>query len=102
MSDFKIDEIRRQLLDITPGVKSSSEPSEDGKSFSDVLGEAVEQVNQEQVDAENKVKDFVAGNGPSLHETLISLEKADVSFKMMMQVRNKLLDAYSEIMRTQV
>jgi flagellar hook-basal body complex protein FliE len=101
MSEIRIDDIRRQLLDIgrmdKPGQQAEPE-----KSFNDVLSDAVTKVNAEQVEAQEKIGQYVSGTGPSLHETLISLEKADVSFRMMMQVRNKLMDAYTEIMRTQV
>ncbi len=101
MSEIRIEDIRRELLDIgrldKPGQQAEPE-----KSFTDVLSEAVSNVNAEQLQNQKTVEQYVAGTGPSLHETLISLEKADVSFRMMMQVRNKLMDAYSEIMRTQV
>lgn len=101
MSEIRIEDIRRQLLEVGR-IDRSSQQSESQQSFTEVLSEAVSKVNSEKVMAEQKVEQYVAGNGPSLHETLISLEKADVSFRMMMQVRNKLMDAYSEIMRTQV
>ncbi len=101
MDEIKLEDIRRQLLNINRIDKPAQQP-EPEKSFTEVLSEAVKKVNSEQKEAEQKVEQYVAGNGPSLHETLISLEKADVSFRMMMQVRNKLMDAYSEIMRTQV
>lgn len=101
MSEIRIDDIRRQLLDIGR-LEKSGQQAETEKSFTEFLSEAVSKVNNEKIQAEEKVEQFAAGAGPSLHETLISLEKADVSFRMMMQVRNKLMDAYSEIMRTQV
>lgn len=101
MPEIKIEDIRRELLDITRPDKPGRQ-IEPEKSFTDVLSEAVSKVNDEQLAAQQKVEQYVSGSGPSLHETLISLEKADVSFRMMMQVRNKLMDAYSEIMRTQV
>ncbi|MCP5106252.1 MAG: flagellar hook-basal body complex protein FliE, partial [bacterium] len=48
------------------------------------------------------IQNYVSGKETSLHNTLISLEKAEVSFKLMMQVRSKLMDAYQQIMRTSV
>jgi len=101
MGEIRIEDIRRELFDISR-LDKSPQQAESEKSFSEVLSEAVSNVNTEQLDAQKKVEQYVAGSGPSLHETLISLEKADVSFRMMMQVRNKLMDAYNEIMRTQV
>ncbi len=105
MADIKIDDIRRQLADIS--VKSRIQagpesPQSPGQGFSQMLETAMGDINQEQVAAEQKVTDFISGKEPSLHNTLIALEKADVSFKLMMQVRGKLLEAYQEIMRTGV
>lgn len=106
MSDIKIDDIRRQLEDI--GIKShlKDSPQTDkagaGQSFSDILKNAVEGVNDDQLKGEQSIKDFMAGKETSLHNTLLSLEKAEISFKLMMQVRGKLMEAYQQIMRTSV
>lgn len=74
----------------------------DGKTFSDVLRDSVSQVNQDQVQADKAIKELVAGRTKNIHETLLAVERADSSLKLMMQVRNKVLDAYREIMRMQV
>jgi len=101
MGDIKIDDIRRQLEDIS--FKSNlNEPQNNGIDFSKVLENAISNVNENEINAENSINNFVSGKETSLHNTLIALEKADVSFKLMMQVRNKLMEAYSEIMRTSV
>ena len=60
------------------------------------------QVNLDQHQADHAIKEMVAGRSKNLHETLLAVEKADSSLKLMMQVRNKVLDAYREIMRMQV
>lgn len=73
-----------------------------GKSFGEYLNESIEEVNKLQQEADKAIEDLAAGRNASLHETMIALEKADVSFKLMMQVRNKIIDAYHEIMRMQV
>jgi flagellar hook-basal body complex protein FliE len=65
---------------------------EDLKSFS-------KQVNQELQEADKMVQDFAAGKDYRLHEIMIATEKAGLSFKLLMQVRGKLLEAYKEIMR---
>jgi flagellar hook-basal body complex protein FliE len=59
-------------------------------------------VNQDQVQADRAIKELVAGRGKNIHETMLAVERADTSLKLMMQVRNKVLDAYREIMRMQV
>ena len=77
-------------------------PLPEGKTFSDVLHKSVETVNQDQVEANKAISELVAGRSKNIHETMLTIERADTSLKMMMQVRNKILDAYREIMRMQV
>lgn len=108
MSDIKIDDIRRQLEDI--GVKSHLNDRQQtdktgagsGQRFSDILKNAVDGVNDDQLKGQQAIKDFMSGKETSLHNTLLSLEKAEISFKLMMQVRGKLMEAYQQIMRTSV
>ncbi len=101
MSDIKIDDIRRQLDDIT--LRSTvNEKQNDGEQFTSVLEKVINKVDGDHKEGEKAVQNFVSGKDTNLHSTLISLEKADISFKLMMKVRGKLMDAYHEIMRTQV
>jgi flagellar hook-basal body complex protein FliE len=100
MADIRIDDIRRQLTEINLKAKLDAEPATEGKSFSDVLQNAITDVNSDQVKAEQSMQNYITGKETSLHGTMLALEKADISFRMMMQVRNKLLDAYNEIMRS--
>lgn len=80
-----------------------SGPSEgQGKTFSDVLKDSVEKANLYQNQADTAIKELVAGRNKNIHETMLTVERADTSLKLMMQVRNKILDAYREIMRMQV
>jgi flagellar hook-basal body complex protein FliE len=73
-----------------------------GKSFSSILKDSVEKVNEMQVQADTSIKELVAGRTKNIHETMLTIERADTSLKLMMQVRNKILDAYKEIMRMPV
>ena len=70
--------------------------------FSKMLDESINHVNKDQLEANAAVKDLVAGRTKNIHEALLALEKADLSMKLMMQVRNKALEAYKEVMRMQV
>jgi len=72
------------------------------KTFSAVLHDSFAKVNQNQVDADRAIKELVSGRTKNVHETMLAVERADASLKLMMQVRNKVLDAYREIMRMQV
>ncbi len=79
-----------------------SDVKHNAKTFSDMLKNSVEQVNEEQVKADTAMKELVSGRTKNVHETMLTVERADVSLKLMMQIRNKVLDAYKEIMRMQV
>nr|MBP7322212.1 flagellar hook-basal body complex protein FliE [Deltaproteobacteria bacterium] len=76
--------------------------AEVGVPFSEVLKGSFSEVNRLQAEADQAVQELARGTGKDLHETMIALEKAEVSFKLMMQVRNKIVAAYEEIMRMQV
>ncbi len=75
---------------------------ESKKEFSAVLKNKLDEINQLQLDADQAITNVELGNSGSIHEAVIALEKADLSFKTMMQVRNKIIEAYQEIMRMQV
>ncbi len=102
MTGIKIDDIRRQLEDISLKSKINAPEDKNAESFSSVFENAINEVNSDQIKAEQSITNYVSGKDTNLHNTLISLEKAEVSFKMMMQVRSKLMEAYQEIMRTSV
>ena len=86
------------------GRTSEAQASEAGSTdFANVLQNTIEQVNQTQQQAEDMAAKFAAGdNSANLHEVMISLQKANLSFQEMVQVRNKLLTAYQDVMNIQV
>lgn len=69
--------------------------------FGDVLKNAVQQVEKMSTDAQSQVKDLLAGDRADVHNVMIAVQKADVAFQFMMQVRNKIVNAYQEIERMQ-
>jgi flagellar hook-basal body complex protein FliE len=74
-----------------------------GVDFAQVLKNTIEQVNQTQQQAEDMAAKFAAGDGnTNLHEVMISLQKANLSFQEMVQVRNRLVSAYNDVMNMQV
>jgi flagellar hook-basal body complex protein FliE len=96
LSDAEIlQEARRQGLEV-PNTRDVA------TTFSDVLRQSVDKVNEYQHQADSAIKELVAGRSKNIHETMLAIERADTSLKLMMQVRNKMLDAYKEIMRMQV
>jgi flagellar hook-basal body complex protein FliE len=73
-----------------------------GPGFGDLLKNAVESVNAMQHEA-GRLEDAVAkGENVNIHQAVIAGEKAGLSFRLLMQVRNKMVDAYQEVMRMQV
>jgi flagellar hook-basal body complex protein FliE len=73
-----------------------------GDTFSNVLSNFVGDVNAQQNAAGDAVTGLLSGKNVSLHQAMISMEEASISFQMMVEVRNKLLDSYQELMRMQV
>lgn len=73
----------------------------DSQSFLETLKDAVNEANNLQKEADQAAQNFAKGQG-SLHESMIALEKADISLRTITQVRGKLIDAYQEVMRMPV
>ncbi len=91
------------LTNQSTGVNAPSATGETkGSSFFDALQNSLQEANQNQIEADQSVKDLIAGKTKNIHETMLQLQKADLSLKTMMQVRNKVLEAYKEIMKMQV
>ncbi len=86
-----------------PGVTppGGEKPGGEKVDFSKLLKDTINKVNTAQKDAGKSVEKLAEGEA-SLHETMIAIEKAGVSFQLMVQVRNKIVSAYEEVMRTQV
>jgi flagellar hook-basal body complex protein FliE len=70
--------------------------------FSTVLRQNIDTVNTLQTNAETAARDFVVGRAQSVHDTMITMEKADISLRLLTQMRNKAVEAYQEIMRMQI
>ena len=93
----RLDRIHQEHL------SESSEASEsEAKSFSDALKNLMQEANDSQIQANHKMEEVVAGRNKDLHGAMLAIEKADIQFRLLTQVRNKVIDAYREIMRMQV
>jgi len=71
-------------------------------SFQNLLGDFVQDVSQKQATASDTVNGLLTGKNVPLHQAVISMEEASVSFQLMVEVRNRLLESYQELMRMQV
>jgi flagellar hook-basal body complex protein FliE len=96
-----IDQLLSQLQPATDKAAPAAEAG--ANSFSSLLSASIDQVNASQQSAAGMAKDFAAGtSNASLHEVMAELQKANLSFQTMVQVRNKLVTAYQDIMNMQV
>ena len=91
-----------QSLGRTSDIQSSKGTTSVDGSFGNVLGRFVNDVNQKQIAAKETVSDLLGGEKVSLHQAMLSMEEASISFQLMVEVRNKLLESYQELMRMQV
>lgn len=83
-----------------PTVSSATQPQ--GKDFQTHFKEALGEVNELTQQADKAIRQLIGEGKGDLQETIVAMEKADVSFRLMMQIRNKILEAYQEIVRMQV
>jgi len=71
-------------------------------SFGDVINDAIAKVNDLQVQSSQKTEDFITGVSDDIHSVVIAGSKADLALQMTLQVRNKVMEAYKEIMNMQI
>jgi len=89
----------QQPLQKSPG---GGQGHNDGPSFKETLHQQIEQVNAMQRDAKEAVEDLAAGRRDDVESVILAAEKADTAFDMLLQVRNKVMDAYEEIKQLRV
>jgi flagellar hook-basal body complex protein FliE len=99
MSNVTLGAIPNAFVPSTSPLGGSEDPS--GESFSAVLSNAVHGVDQLHDAAASQVSNLLQGGGADLNQVMIAVEKADVSFQLMMQVRNKIVSAYQDIEKMQ-
>ena len=84
------------------GLSSTGSSAETGKSFADTLKDAVGNVNELQKTSDKQMQALATGKTDNVADVMIAAEKADIALKVMVQVRNKIIDAYQEVMKMQV
>ncbi len=80
-----------------PGAVTSTQDN-----FSTLLGNLIHDVNTKQTAASDAVSRLQTGGNTTLHQAVLAMEEANISFQLMVEVRNKLLESYQELMRLQV
>lgn len=95
-------EVSRVSSGTLPSLGKTSPEAPKGASFSEKLWQALEEVNNLQKAADQAILDVVLGKEENLHRAIIALEEANLALGLTVQVRNKVIEAYQEIMRMQV
>ena len=95
MGDIKIDNLQPANL---PRAESDKQTAQG--NFGSMIKEAINTVNKAEKDADRSVVDLLEGK-VEIHETMVALQKADISMRLLLTVRNKVLEAYREIMHMQ-
>ncbi|HLK68544.1 MAG TPA: flagellar hook-basal body complex protein FliE [Bryobacteraceae bacterium] len=87
---------------VTPdSIRPAGQPSTGG-AFQDVFASAIQQVEAYGQSATESARRFLSGDGEELHTTILAAQRAEMAFDMFLQVRNKVVSAYQEIMRMQL
>ncbi|MCD6526681.1 MAG: flagellar hook-basal body complex protein FliE [Desulfuromonas sp.] len=97
MKDISID---THLKSMMPTLSAPQSRPDSG--FADLLTKAIDETNDAQLTADKAVTDLSTGKADNLHEVMLSMEEADISMRMLVQMRNKVVEAYQEIIRMQV
>ncbi|WP_077615075.1 flagellar hook-basal body complex protein FliE [Caenibacillus caldisaponilyticus] len=87
---------------VAAGAKPAASAASVEKSFSKALGDAIQKVNDAQIESDQQVTALANGQAQNLHNVMIALEKAEITLRLAVEVRDKVISAYQDIMRMQV
>ncbi|HET6568461.1 MAG TPA: flagellar hook-basal body complex protein FliE [Rhodothermales bacterium] len=103
MNISQLQRLRAGTTGKTDGFGDLPQPRESGSaSFGDFFKDAIDQVDGLQKEANHQVTAFVAGEQDNVHDVMIAMNEARLSFQLMTEVRNKVMETYQELMRMQV
>ena len=87
---------------LAPKATAPATGAEIGKEFGDLLNNALTQLSTQQAQAEKLTEQFVLGEVSDVHQVMIAAEKVSLGLELVVQTRNKVIEAYQEIMRMQI
>ena len=99
--NIKLPSISPPVPGLKTRIESQNQNLESG-GLSRTFEKLLQDVNQQQLTAEAKQVELLVTENKDIHGTMLALEKADLSMRLMLQIRNKLVSAYEEVMRMQV
>lgn len=100
MNDLTISKLQSLLPETGVEKKQTAESSQ--TPFSDFMKQSLTDVNRQMLDADQAIDDLATGRKQDIHNTMIAMQKAEISFELVMQIRNKLISAYDEIRRMSI
>lgn len=93
--------VKPEIAPLSPPAQPGKAEAAEGPSFKEMLTESIDKVNGLMNESDQSIDDLATGKSANVHHTLIALQKADISFRMLLDVRNKVMSAYQEVMRMQ-
>ncbi len=103
MADIsKIGQLQGQFPRELQKLAEEQQPKTDGPGFGDTLKGLVENVDEMQKTAHESTRRMLTGEIEDVHQVMVAMEEAQTSFQLMMEIRNKIVEAYKEVMRMQV
>jgi flagellar hook-basal body complex protein FliE len=100
VTPFRLSPTAQNQLDLKSNLSINDTKTK--TSFSETLKQAIEQVNQSQIESDNMTEALATGKNVELHDVMITAQKASVTMSLAIEVRNKAIEAYQEMMRMQV
>ncbi len=89
-----------KINNLTDTIKNRNDLQKSSGDFSSILKKSLDEVNKLQKDGDKAMSDIATGSVKDLHQAAIAIDKAELSMKLMLEVRNKALNAYKELSRT--
>jgi flagellar hook-basal body complex protein FliE len=96
---MKIDSIPTNNI---PSAASDNNSKKDNTSFADLLAKSLNDVNKLQITADNAINEIATGKMDNIQDAVMAIEKADISMRLLLEVKNKAIQAYNQIMNMQV
>ncbi|SCJ98157.1 Flagellar hook-basal body complex protein FliE [uncultured Clostridium sp.] len=84
------------------GMQSLEKNIDEKKSFSEVISNAIKNVNEKQISADNSIESLIKGDDITMHEVMLSMQESQLSMQLLIEVRNKMVEAYQEINKIQL
>lgn len=100
VTPFRLSPTAQNQIDLKPNLSMNDTKTK--MNFSETLKQAIEQVNQSQIESDNMTEALATGKNVELHDVMITAQKASVTMSLAIEVRNKTIEAYQEMMRMQV